>query len=759
MAFNNKYGSGNTLEEQTVDEWYEIPGSRLDLQPTPKSNKVYITIKIRMKKGHITGNIYEIEPMFNLYMFEPNSFNEMNKMEMYLNPSKALLISSVFDMVLNPHNMNRIFNFGESIGYQVKGEYTNKKLYTRKISKDLTLNIIPRVDTRSISIPAFELNLVRESKNNSSSIILSESELKRVRDVMTNFSCNSAMYVMTYTNQVFQNSIDKNINELRKLEYLANNLGQFEINIKQDILEMTEHLLTTLDKRIQTSVGTAVAMINTQPHEHHYNNPNMFDKFADMVLNYDDDETEFLETNEDDIIVPSSLEDVSYTMEIDDEDEKSYTDILVMSSSMNKEEEPDDLPSIMPSVEHDHSNLQQLEISDIEENKEIVTDPLTEIKELEEEPDDALIGDIDPFIKKLNVVTNSMEPSFNILDSNSKRKSELDLMIDKIYNRNFMEYLTEEQVTSDIKPSFIDPELKRNKMKNFDPVKYLEDRHASYGDLGHSCLKIYFDKDILNASTFPGMFVYKSKIGSPVMNVIISSSILAAMFENSDKLKTEGRSESEIDKLEYDFISEIRFGENKLQQHYTKYIDFISSNFLGVEESVSMEHIYMLDKMVLDGTYDYNYFECGLNGLSEKELVYVMKGLGIVYLTMWFANDKYIRLNGQVPENYKLFGVTNDYSISFARAMIINIAIAFKNIVGMAFKEMIKMEELIDNLGWDKTAYYDAISTFVIYYNIIVEMNKENKLNDVDETGYIKDTMIFNGPTCKEYVDKYFKEG
>jgi len=95
----------NAVEEEHIDEWLPVEGSRCDFQSSTRSLKYYIEHVILLKKGKYTGNIFEYKPFFHMYMYTIDNL----KFNVYIPIEHAVTFASMLKYAISNSTISKFF--------------------------------------------------------------------------------------------------------------------------------------------------------------------------------------------------------------------------------------------------------------------------------------------------------------------------------------------------------------------------------------------------------------------------------------------------------------------------------------------------------------------------------------------------------------------------------------------------------------------------------------------------------------------------
>lgn len=190
-------------------KWYDLDEGKLTLNFSGVTSKLILQIGVYVETKDNTDYIEHIYPMI--------SISDSKNYTMSLNPSNALMLSSIMSVYTEEGTIKEYFNKTDlSNGWYVSTKYADKVIFKKVLTDKITLKIKPVTDERKI--PLYQFNFIKDSS--SISIDLTKAEIRSLILFFSNFASNSSIYSFMFRTKYQYKIMDKYVDNVNKSNLL-----------------------------------------------------------------------------------------------------------------------------------------------------------------------------------------------------------------------------------------------------------------------------------------------------------------------------------------------------------------------------------------------------------------------------------------------------------------------------------------------------------------------------------------------------------
>ena len=207
-------------------EWNDIEEGKLTLNFSGVTSRLNIQIGIYAKYNNTTHYLEDVYPMV--------SISDNKNYSMSLNPSNALMFSSIMSVYTEEGTIKEYFNKTDiSDGWYVTTKYVDKVIFKKVLTDKITLKIKPVTDERRI--PLYQFNFIKDK--NSISIDLTKAEIKSLILFFSNFASNASVYSFMFRSKNQYKVIEDTIDKISKNNLLLESILRYleKPSLKSDI--------------------------------------------------------------------------------------------------------------------------------------------------------------------------------------------------------------------------------------------------------------------------------------------------------------------------------------------------------------------------------------------------------------------------------------------------------------------------------------------------------------------------------------------
>lgn len=738
----NKYSSKkNVTEEELIDEWIPVEGSKCDFQSTARNIKFFIENTILVKKQKYTGNITEYRPFFHIYMF---TF-ENDKFNVFIPVDHASTFASLLKSVISPNALNTYFEKSVSHGWIVKTEYKNNSIVRKTFGKKIALDIVPTIDT-SRKLPAFKFQWVRETMK--FDVIVTISEIDILIERLNGFVNNAPVY-----NSLIHEEMENEylISKLEKIESIYNIVIENAKKI-EDISTRFDNVETNLKNEISTAfssaIGTMMSYINTNKNtwsgsssniEKTYTTENMItEETKEDNKENDDEEINFIVGEDEENTIPETDEIKEYF----DTPKNSNQSEIDMSMEL-------EIEKMTESIDEDTSITEMLNDEyNVETgwNDEDLIEDIDNIEERERRKKDKGFRD------ELSLEVSSRKNMNYVEEVKDPHKER---PITDIYPKQLIPLLSPDLTYAETKHSFMPEEIKEY-YETIDLKRMFKKVQIDKPNIFEESLVFNMLGDSFTKRNLSAMMINRGRIGIPATSILHATSLFAAGYEEMYNTTDKAEKKKIADK--YGKYVMKCFIENDLQKteegkKSIKYHNILCEDIFKEKDEKYIWRLFALDRMLIKDKYDYSYFEMKLESLNDDEKLYLLRALIDVYCLIWFSEQKHISVGSNTPgiNMVDMFTLVNKPMYRFTRTLIVNMILSSNNISEMKKKtveSLVAFAGVVKKMKWDVDIFKDSSITLLSY----ISYATNNKINEyeVDNSGYLENTMIYYGLPFKE---------
>lgn len=754
-----RYSKKNVMEEELVDEWISVEGSKCDFQSTARNIKFFIENTILIKKQKYTGNIVEYRPFFHIYMF---TF-ESDKFSVFIPVDHASTFAALLKSIVSPNALNTYFEKSISHGWIVRTEYKNKSIVRKTFGKKIALDIVPIIDP-SRKLPAFKFKWVRETREFDVIVTISEIDIliERLNGFVNNAPVYNSLIHRELENEYLISKLEKIesiynivIENARKIEEANTRFNNVETNLKNEI-----------STAFSSAIGTMMAYINTNNHSWHGSS-------KDAMENMN---TSGGEINDEEILdrTPISNYNTRLTEKAnEDEEEDEEVDFIVGEDETDTIPETDEIKEYFENPENldqqpELDMSMELEIEKAAENM----DENTSIVELLNDEynvetgwnDEEIIEDIDDLEEEKrrekdkgfqDELSKEVSLRKNINYVEEVKDPHKERPITDIYPKQLIPLLSPDLMHAETKHSFMPDDIEEY-YETIDLKRMFKKVQESKPNIFEESLVFNMLGDSFTKRNLSAMMINRGRIGIPATSILHAVSLFAAGYEEMNNFTDKNEKKKIADK--YGKYVMKCFIENDLQKtdegkRATKYHNALCEDIFKEKDEKYIWRLFALDRMLIKDKYDYSFFEMKLESLNDDEKIYLLKALIDVYCLIWFSEQKHISVGSNTPgvNMVDMFTLINKPMYRFARTLIVNMILSSDNQSEMKKKTvetLFTFAGVVKKMKWDVDVFKDAAITLLGY----ISYSTKNKINEyeINDNGYLENTSIYYGLPFEE---------
>jgi len=728
----------NAVEEEHIDEWLPVEGSRCDFQSSTRSLKYYIEHGTLLKKGKYTGNIFEYKPFFHMYMYTIDNL----KFNVYIPIEHAVTFASMLKYAISNSTISKFFASSVTQGWIINPEQREKTVIKKTFNKRVMLEVMPYIDPVR-KTPAFMFRWTKDSST--FDMVTTVGEISILIERLNGFINNAPVYNALIKQEIRDNCLISKLEKLnsmysmvlensKKIDDLSNSFDNFTSNIKQEI-----------STAFSAAVGSLMA---------YFNNTRSANLMSSTVVGQDGLISEFqpLTENKLDVI------DTEIPVEVDiASDDHADTDQLQDATTNEAGEEDMITSEFVPDEEIEHemqnmdkdaalSELLKDEFNVVEEDSGITKEDIKSVAQLErEELDRNDKGLNDDISKKVAQIKNKpvVENVHNF---------EKEIPLTNVYPKPLIDLITPELYTAEVPYSTMPEEVK----EYYDRInlkKIIEVVSKSNPNLLNDSLLCNMLGNTFTRRNLSAMMINRGNVGIPATSVLYSAALFAAAYEEMYMTKDKDqRKEIAFKYGRLNMKSILELYANKSDTALaSKYHTALCSDIFKEQDEKYVWRLFVLDKMLVQDKYDYSYINITLPTLKLEEKYNLVRALVDVYLLLWYAEAKHISVGSNTPglDMVDTFSLVNKPMYRFARSLIVNIIASTTNVderkkLKNAISEsVVAFVKVLKAMNWDMETYKDASITLLgsISYTTQTDVLKR----PVDQDGYLEGTTIYAG--------------
>lgn len=738
----DNYSKKNVLEEELLEEWIPVEGSKCDFQSTARNIKFFIENTILIKKQKFTGNIVEYRPFFHIYMF---TF-ENDKFNVFIPVDHASTFASLLKSIISPNALSTYFEKSVSHGWIVRTEYKNKSIVRKTFGKKIALDIIPIIDP-SRKLPSFKFKWVRETTE--FDVIVTLSEIDIIIERLNGFVNNAPIY-----NSLIHREMENEylISKLEKIESIYNIVIENAKKI-EDLSKRFDNVETNLKNEISTAfssaVGTMMSYINSNRNSwtasskdsENYNENNITEKMFIESKKEDEESSEinFVIGENEENTIPETDEIKEYFDQPNNSDQINEIDMSLELEIEKTMEMMDEDTSITEILNEEYN------VDTGWDDNEIIED-IEDIEEKERKEKDK--GFLDELAREVSTRKN-IDYVEEVKNSRKERP------ITDIYPKQLIPLLSPDLMQAETKSSFMPDDINEY-YETIDLKRMFKKVQMSNPNIFKESLVFNMLGDSFTKRNLSAMMINRGRIGIPATSILHAVSLFAAGYEEMNNVTNEQDKKKIADKYGKHVMK--CFIENDLQKtdegkKAMKYHNALCKDIFKEEDEKYIWRLFALDRMLIKDKFDYSYFEMKLDSLNENEKIYLLRALIDVYCLTWFSEQKHISLGSNTPgiNMVDMFTLVNKPMYRFARTLIVNIILSSEDISKMKIKTvecLTTFAGVVKKMKWDTDIFKDSAITLLSYISYTVN----NKINEfeVDDSGYLKGTSIYYGIPFEE---------
>jgi len=737
----------NAVEEELIEEWMPVEGSRCDFQSSTRSLKYYIEHVILLKKGRYTGTIAEYKPFFHMFMFTIDNV----KFNVYIPIEHAVTFATMLKYVISNSTINKVFATSVTQGWTIAQDQRDKSIIRKAFNKKVILEVMPYIEPVR-KIPAFLFKWTNGTTT--FDMVTTAGEISILIERLNGFINNAPVYNALIKQEIRDSYLETKLEKLdslyamllensKKVDEQSNRLDNFTSNIKQEI-----------STAFSVAVGSLMAYFtNTQNHSNA-----LMSQTNTLTGVLTENTIGIIHDSEKNTETESEHDNIPVEVEIDTE--QSYVDASEIKETQTNEAGDDDLISTeFLSDEEIEREIQTMDkdafLADLlkdefnvigASNSDVTKEDIKSIAQIErEELDKNDKGLHDDLAKKISLVKNKP-----VVENVQNFEKEIPLT--EVYPTPLIELLTPELSDANV-PHSTFPEEVKEYYSRINLKKIIETITKERPRLIDDSLLCNMLGNVFTKRNLSAMMINRGNVGIPATSVLYTASLFAAGYE--EMYMTKDKNERKQIAFKYGRLAMKSFLElysNKADTSIaSKYHKALCEDIFKEQDEKYVWRLFVLDKMLAKDKYDYSYIDLPLSTLKPQEKYCLVKALTDIYLLLWYSEAKHIAIGSNTPglNMVDAFTLINKPMYRFTRMLIVNIIASAttneeRNTLKLAVSEsVVAFVKVLKVLNWDLEVYKDAVITLLGSISYINQSDIKNR--PVDSDGFIEGTPIYAG--------------